>query len=89
MTASIDAVDPIWRLPLWEAYEGEMDSSIADMKNTGDAGMAGSIYGALFLKRFVAAPAWAHFDIYAWSLKEKPARPQAAKRRPFVRAGVC
>ncbi|HVV34798.1 MAG TPA: leucyl aminopeptidase family protein, partial [Vitreimonas sp.] len=75
-TASVETNDPIWRLPLWDAYESEMDSPIADLKNTGDGAMAGSIYAALFLRRFVDAPAWAHFDIYAWSPKEKPSRPQ-------------
>ena len=74
--ASAETCDPIWRLPLWEPYDGEMDSPIADLKNTGEPGMAGSIYGALFLKRFVETPAWAHFDVYAWSAKEKPSRPQ-------------
>jgi leucyl aminopeptidase len=73
--ASLDAADPIWRLPLWDAYDGDMDSPIADLKNTGDAAFAGAIYGALFLRRFVDAPAWAHFDIYAWAPKERPARP--------------
>jgi leucyl aminopeptidase len=74
--AANETSDPIWRLPLWEPYDAEMDSSIADLKNTGEPGMAGAIYGALFLKRFVAAQSWAHFDVYAWSNKEKPARPQ-------------
>jgi leucyl aminopeptidase len=73
--ASAETSDPIWRLPLWDAYESDMDSPIADMKNTGDGAFAGSIYGGLFLRRFVDAPAWAHFDIYAWAPKEKPARP--------------
>jgi leucyl aminopeptidase len=74
--ASIETSDPIWRMPLWDAYESEMESPIADLKNTGDGAFAGSIYAALFLRRFVNAPAWAHFDIFAWSPKEKPARPQ-------------
>jgi leucyl aminopeptidase len=73
--ASLETHDPIWRMPLWDAYEGDMDSPIADLKNTGDAAFAGSIFGALFLRRFVSAPAWAHFDIFAWAPKEKPARP--------------
>jgi leucyl aminopeptidase len=76
--ASLDTSDPIWRMPLWDAYEAEMDSSIADLKNTGDGAFAGSIYAALFLRRFVKAPTWAHFDIFAWSPKEKPGRPQGA-----------
>ncbi|MGE0829617.1 MAG: M17 family metallopeptidase [Hyphomonadaceae bacterium] len=73
--ASLDEADPLWRLPLWEPYDADMDCAIADLKNTGDGGMAGAIYGALFLKRFVDAKTWAHFDVYAWTPKEKPARP--------------
>ncbi len=77
--ASLAANDPIWRMPLWDAYDGDMDTPIADLKNTGDGAMAGSIYGALFLRRFVTVPAWAHFDIFAWAPKEKPGRPQGGE----------
>jgi len=73
--ASAETADPLWRMPLWKPYDGDMDSSIADIKNTGDAAMAGAIYGGLFLQRFVTAPRWAHFDVYAWAQKERPARP--------------
>jgi leucyl aminopeptidase len=77
--AALDTSDPIWRMPLWDAYEAEMDSPIADMKNTGDGAFAGSIYGALFLRRFVSVSTWAHFDIFAWAPKEKPARPSGGE----------
>ena len=73
--AATETCDPIWRLPLWEAYDGDMDTPVADLKNTGDGAFAGAIYGALFLRRFVTMQAWAHFDVYAWAPKEKPARP--------------
>ncbi|MBX9746286.1 MAG: leucyl aminopeptidase family protein, partial [Hyphomonadaceae bacterium] len=73
--ASIESADPIWRMPLWDAYESDMDSTIADLKNTGDGAFAGAIFGALFLRRFVTAPAWVHFDIFAWAPREKPSRP--------------
>jgi leucyl aminopeptidase len=73
--ASVDTSDPIWRMPLWDAYEGDMDSGIADLKNTGDGAFAGAIYAALFLRRFVTVSAWAHFDVFAWAPKEKPSRP--------------
>ncbi|MEZ6029632.1 MAG: leucyl aminopeptidase family protein [Hyphomonadaceae bacterium] len=62
--------DPVWRMPLWPGYEGGLRSLIADMKNLGDGPMGGSITAALFLKAFVSAPSWAHFDIWAW----RPAR---------------
>ena len=55
-----------------------MDSPVADLKNTGEPGMAGAIYGGLFLRKFVNVPHWAHFDIYAWTPKDKPARPAGA-----------
>lgn len=74
-SASKDTADALWRMPLWDAYEPDMDSPIADLKNTGDAAMAGSIYGGLFLRRFVTAPTWAHFDIYAWTPRDRPGRP--------------
>jgi leucyl aminopeptidase len=77
--ASVETSDPIWRLPLWDAYESDMDSGIADLKNTGDGAFAGAIYGALFLRRFVDTTAWAHFDVFAWAPKEKPSRPAGAE----------
>jgi leucyl aminopeptidase len=73
--AAAEVFDPMWRMPLWDGYDADMDTPIADIKNTGDGGMAGSIAAALFLRRFVTARSWAHFDIYAWSSKDKPARP--------------
>lgn len=68
--AARETGDPVWRMPLWAGYEGGLKSPIADMKNTGDGPMGGSITAALFLKAFVNAPSWAHFDIWAW----RPAR---------------
>ncbi len=73
--ASADVFDPLWRLPLWDAYDADMDTAIADLKNTGDSSFAGAIYGGLFLRRFASAKSWAHLDVYAWSPKDKPARP--------------
>ena len=43
------------------------------LTNAPSGGMAGSITAALFLKRFVTATKkWVHFDIYGWSLSERP-----------------
>jgi leucyl aminopeptidase len=69
-TAALQAGDPVWRLPLWTPYEAGLKSSVADMKNLGDPGMAGTIAAALFLRRFVTAPSWVHLDVWAW----RPAR---------------
>ena len=72
--------DPIWPLPLWAGYDDELTSKIADLGNVSAAPFAGSIIGALFLKRFVtASPAWLHIDLYAWNAKDRPGRPVGAE----------
>jgi len=72
--------DPLWRLPLWPAYDAMLDSKVADMSNIGTGGFAGSIICALFLNRFVAAAkAWLHVDIYAWVPSAKPGRPEGGE----------
>jgi leucyl aminopeptidase len=70
--------EPVWRLPLGDAYDKLIKSKIADMKNIGGP-YAGSIVAAQFLQRFVEkGQAWAHLDIagVAWQDGEqKPLSP--------------
>ncbi len=70
--------DPVWNMPLWENYNDDLDSSIADMKNGGGA-FAGSMTAALFLQKFVECNEWAHFDVYCWNPKEKPIGPMGGE----------
>jgi len=53
----------IWELPLVKEYREDIKSKIADMKNIGSAGKAGSIIGGLFLEEFVGETPWVHLDI--------------------------
>lgn len=70
------ADDPVWPLPLWDGYDKEIDTAIADVANDGK-GRAGAIHGGLFLKRFVDPDIdWLHLDLYAWAQTGKPGRPQ-------------
>ena len=55
--------EPNWPMPLPAQFRSHIDSDIADMKNTGKPGEAGSISAALFLKEFVGDTQWAHLDI--------------------------
>jgi leucyl aminopeptidase len=72
--------DPLWRLPLWPAYTGWLDSKIADTNHISSAPFAGSITAALFLKKFVErAKAWLHVDVYAWTPSAKPGRPEGGE----------
>ena len=63
--------EPLWRLPMGEAYDRDIDSEIADMKNVGSGRGAGSTTAAQFLQRFVNNVPWAHLDIasVAWQKK--------------------
>jgi leucyl aminopeptidase len=72
--------EPVWRLPMGEAYDKMINSDIADMKNTGDGRSAGSITGAQFVKRFTNNVPWAHIDIaaVAWGKKDGPVTPKGA-----------
>src|SRR3954452_15607499 len=72
--------DPLWRLPLWPAYDSWLDSKVADLNNAPSGTFAGSITCALFLQRFVAdAKSWLHVDIYGWTPSAKPARPEGGE----------
>jgi len=59
--------DRAWRMPLWEDYQGQLDSNFADMANIGGR-EAGTITAACFLSRFTEKYRWAHLDIagVAW-----------------------
>lgn len=53
-----------WPLPLWDDYQEELQSDVADIKNLGTKPMSGAITAAKFLEFFTGAhPAWAHLDI--------------------------
>lgn len=67
--------DPVWRMPLWDGYDSQLDGEVSDLSNTGAGPMAGSVTAALFLRRFVDTKSWVHFDIYGWNPKARPGRP--------------
>ncbi|MDK9696388.1 MAG: leucyl aminopeptidase family protein [Siculibacillus sp.] len=78
--ASTRVFDPLWRMPLWAPYRAMLDSRIADMNNVASGGFAGSILAALFLKSFVErATSWVHVDIFAWTPKAAPGRPEGGE----------
>jgi leucyl aminopeptidase len=70
--------EEVWRMPLGERYDKDINSDIADMKNVGRNREAGSITAAQFLKRFVEKVPWAHLDIagVTWSSAARPTVPK-------------
>jgi leucyl aminopeptidase len=72
--------DPVWRLPLWRAYDSMLESPFADLNNAPGSPFAGSVTAALFLRRFAeGAKSWAHFDVYAWNPKPRAHGPQGGE----------
>ncbi len=56
------AFDRAWQLPLWDEYQGLLDSQFADVYNIGGR-WAGAITAGCFLSRFTEGQRWAHMDI--------------------------
>jgi leucyl aminopeptidase len=69
--------EPLWRLPLGPEYSKQIESSVADLKNSGGRS-AGTITAAAYLQKFVGDTPWAHLDIAgtAWEFTEKSYIPK-------------
>ncbi len=67
------AGEKLWQLPMFDEYKETLKSDIADLKNAGARGEAGTSSAALFLKEFVDGVPWAHLDIAGpgWLEKER------------------
>ena len=77
--ASQKTGEKIWELPLWEEYDEQIKSDLADVKNTGGR-PGGSITAAMFLKKFVGDYPWVHLDIAGMDMEEKD--------RPYIPKGA-
>ncbi|MFV0367363.1 MAG: leucyl aminopeptidase family protein [Hyphomicrobiaceae bacterium] len=72
--------DPVWRLPLWQGYDRNLDNDVADLSNISDGPFAGAITAALFLKRFVNnAGNFAHVDLFGWRPSSGPLGPKGGE----------
>lgn len=64
-------------LPLHERYRSDLSSQDADISSTG--GQAGAITAALYLRTFVDAAKWVHFDVSASNARSSAARPKGGE----------
>ncbi len=69
--------EPLWQLPLGKEYSKQIESKVADIKNTGGKA-AGTITAACYLEKFVGDVPWAHLDIAgtAWDFTDKSYVPK-------------
>ncbi len=68
LRAGENTLDRVWRMPLWDAYQVQINSAFADMANIGGR-EAGSITAACFLARFTKKYRWAHLDVAGTAFK--------------------
>ena len=62
IAAGETSFDRAWQMPLWDEYQGMLDSQFADVYNLGGR-WAGAITAGCFLSRFTEGQRWAHMDI--------------------------
>src|SRR5690606_38967550 len=62
VAAGDEAGELFWHMPLWKELKKQINSDIADMKNSGGRG-GGSITAALLLAEFAEGTKWAHLAI--------------------------
>ena len=91
IAAGKESGEELWRMPLGERYDKDIDSAIADMKNVGKGREAGSTAGAVFLQRFRQRRALGPSRHRGHGLDEGQPRPDRAQgrlglRRPAARS---
>ena len=67
-TAGQQSFDRVWRMPVIDDYQEQLDSPFADIGNIGGP-KAGAVTAACFLQRFTRDYRWAHLDVAgtAWN----------------------
>ena len=80
MDAGIKETDPLWHMPLFEAYDKQLDTGQMGLSSTGSSGFGGAITAALFLRRFTGRELnWAHIDVMAWNRTSQAGRPKGGE----------
>lgn len=70
--AGAAVAEPVWRMPLDEAYAPALESAIADLRHCSPERMQpDACQAALFLRRFLGEVPWAHLDIAGVDSHEK------------------
>ena len=82
-SAANESGDKVWRMPLWEEYQGNLKSNFADMANVGGR-EAGSVVAACFLSRFADNEKWAHLDIAGSAFHSGPRKGSTGRPVPLL-----
>lgn len=64
LESGINTNEKVWRMPLHDDFDKELNSPFVDLKNISNGRYGGSVTAAQFLKRFIPENTkWAHLDI--------------------------
>ena len=85
LTAGANVGEPLWRMPLDPAYDSQLKSEVADVKNVGGR-MASAVTAARFLSNFVGDWPWTHIDIAGGELYD--GGPEHTKRSYLTKGGT-
>jgi leucyl aminopeptidase len=70
IAAGAEAGEYIWQMPMYDEYQEQNKSDVADIKNVGGR-LAGAITAAKFLAEFADDTPWVHLDIAGTGLGDK------------------
>jgi len=78
-TASNQAFEPVWHLPITDEHKDSIKGQYGDIKNTGSTRWGGASTAAAFLLRFVEKDTkWAHLDICGPAMAKSAKMPVSA-----------
>ncbi len=80
--AAARAGERVWELPMFPEHDFVLESDVADIKNAAEVRAAGSINGAVFLRRFVGERPWVHLDIAGAAWNDQPGLARLVPRGP-------
>ncbi|PID50662.1 MAG: leucyl aminopeptidase [Proteobacteria bacterium] len=83
LTASQEALDEAWRLPMNDKYQEQLKSNFADMANIGGPA-GGTITAACFLSRFTESYPWVHLDVAGTAWKSGAAKGSTGRPVPLL-----
>lgn len=84
-TASAEAGESFWQMPLLEELAAQLKSDITDLKHTGEQ-WGGAITAALFLREFTEGVPWMHCDIPGAVFRDRASglHPKGATGHPVL-----
>ncbi len=83
IAAAKSSNDPVWRMPVEDAYQEQLKSNFADMANIGGQ-PAGCVTAACFLERFTKKYTWAHLDIAGTAWKSGTSKGATGRPVPLL-----